>query len=301
MATPTRRALVVLARDLLIAVLVGVVAFASLRIFPARYPALSPYLLTLTAAAVVLVGYLVARAFGSAITAFLSGTAHLSQVTAVTLFLDILVAVGVVFALFEIYGVSVESIFVGSAFAGIVLGLASQTLLSNVFAGLTIVFASPYRVGDRIGLISASYGVISPSYPHELAYPTYNGVVEEIGLLYTVLRLDSGRTASLPNSLMVTALVVNLSRQLTRSVRVRMTLSQNVPVSEVEAILPAIARDLAPKNLTAPAPMLEVADVGVATWDAVVVVWTDEPSDGRAKDRVMRLLLERLGTLRSKG
>lgn len=172
MAAAGRSAWWVLARHLLLAILLGGLATLLVRFRTPRVPSVVPYLLALNAAVIVLIGYLVARAIGQAVRSVLAGTSRSSLVTSVSLFADVRVAVAAGFAIFQQFGIRVESIFLGSAFAGIVLAFASQTLLSNVAAGLTIVFSSPFRVGDRIGLISSSYSVIPPSHTHELAYPT---------------------------------------------------------------------------------------------------------------------------------
>ncbi len=76
------------------------------------------------------------------------------------------------------------------------------------------------------------------------------------------MRVDSGRRASIPNSLVIGALVVNTSRQLTRQARVRMSLALTTSAGQLEAFLPEIAEKLGPKSFSAPTPSLEVADIG---------------------------------------
>jgi small-conductance mechanosensitive channel len=247
-----------------------------------------PEILLLEAGAVVLVAWLVARSVTSAASAVLVRRGQRSRGHLIRLFLNILIAVGAVFALFDLAGVSAESIFLGSAFAGIVLGLAAQTVLANVFAGVLLAMSDPFRPGDRISLISSSYGALPPSYPHEMMYPSYSGIVEDVGLIYTVLALDSGGMARVPNSVVMTALV--LQPRSSQSARVRMTFPLSVPVPRVEAALAEVAREYPP---VAPhgAPVLEVADVSSATWDAVITVWTRGVNETRVRDRVMRAVL----------
>src|SRR2546421_4571668 len=57
-----------------------------------------------------------------------------------------------------------------SAVVGIVVGFASQRTLGNFVAGLLIAFTQPLRLGDDVEVGGGS------------------GVVEEIGLTYTVIR-----------------------------------------------------------------------------------------------------------------
>jgi small conductance mechanosensitive channel len=63
-----------------------------------------------------------------------------------------------VFALFAILalqnlGVELLPLIAGLSIAGAGIALATQGILSNLFAGLTIIFTKPYRVGDYIEIV----------------------------------------------------------------------------------------------------------------------------------------------------
>lgn len=286
-----------LARDLLLAAVSGTALILALLYAAGRYSGEIPPLgvALLFAGGVVLVGYLFARAVGSAIERYLKTEGTYQHAGAIRLILNLLIALGVVLAIFRVFGVSAETIFFGSAFAGIVLGLAAQAFLSNIFAGFTIVLSSPFRPGDRVSLISSSYGAIWPSYPHELMYPTYTGTVLDIGVFYTQLRLDSGRLARVPNAVVLSALVVNLSTSSGRAQRIRLTFPLATPVGLLDDLLPELAAEFARPGSDLPPPRAEVADVGPVTWDGVIVVWTREPNEELVRDRVLRVALRRLG------
>jgi small conductance mechanosensitive channel len=68
-----------------------------------------------------------------------------------------------------------------SAVVGIVVGFASQRTLGNFVAGLLIAFTQPLRLGDDV--------VIEET----------EGIVEEIGLIYTFVRTRSGDRLVIPN------------------------------------------------------------------------------------------------------
>ncbi|MCI4317480.1 MAG: mechanosensitive ion channel family protein, partial [Thermoplasmata archaeon] len=214
----------------------------------------------------------------------------------VRLVVNPMIGLAVVFALFSLGGVTVQNLFFGSALAGIVLGLASQTVLSNVFAGLVIVIVGPFRVNERISIISSSYGAIWPTYPHELMYPTYTGVVQDIGLFYTVLVLDNARTARIPNSVVLTSLVVGLYPGHLRSQRVRMTFPLSLGVPAVESALTEATRTIAASGPGIPPPRLEVADISPTTWDGVYVLWTMDGNEDRVRDTVLRAVLPHVGS-----
>jgi small-conductance mechanosensitive channel len=234
----------------------------------------------------------VARAVTNATNALLRRHGLVPRGHAVRLFLNLLIATGTALALCKLAGVSAESIFIGAGFTGIILGLAAQTVLSNVFAGMLLVFADPFRPGDHVGIVAGAYGVWPPSYPHEPFLPMYSGTVEDVGLTYTVIALDTGGVAKLPNGVVIQALVV-LPRGAALH-RVRMTFPRTVPLEAVEAALAEVAREFPPPSADAPPPRVEVADLAVATLDGVVVLWSADRDAEAVRDRVIRAVLSRL-------
>jgi small-conductance mechanosensitive channel len=249
-------------------------------------------LLLFEAGSVALVAWLVARSVSAAASEVLARRGQKRHGATVRLFLNLVVAVGLTLALFKLAGVSAESIFLGSAFAGIVLGLASQTVLANVFAGLLLVVANPFQVGDRVSIVTSSYGVLAPSYPHEAVQPAYSGIVEDIGLIYTALAVDSGGSAKIPNAVMLTALLLQPRPGAARAYRFRMTFPLSVPVSEVEAVLTEVGAAVAGRGTTP--PRLEVVDLAPTTWDGAVVFWSALNDETALRDKVLRTVLARV-------
>ena len=68
-------------------------------------------------------------------------------------FLVRLVTVGITLLVaLEIAGVSAASLVATSAFTAVILGLAAQQTLGNLFAGMVLLSARPFRVGERVRL-----------------------------------------------------------------------------------------------------------------------------------------------------
>ncbi|HTP55034.1 MAG TPA: mechanosensitive ion channel family protein [Thermoplasmata archaeon] len=288
---PTLRSL---ARDLLATGALAVALYVVLVYLPGRIlPRFTgTEVLLLEAGGVVLVAYLVARALTGAATGVLLRRGEFARGHEVRLFVNLLIAVGAVLALSKLAGVSAESILLGSAFAGIVLGLAAQTVLANVFAGLLLVVADPFRPGDRVGFVSSAYGIFASSYPHEAGYPSYSGTIVDIGLVYTVLALDRGGVAKLPNNVVMSALVIE-PRDATQH-RVRMTFPLGIPLALVEGALAEVVRALPPPPVGTTSAHLEVADIGATTWDGVFVLWSPNPDPTELRDRLLRAVLGHL-------
>ena len=131
-------------------------------------------------------------------------------------------------------------------FAGLVLGLASQTVLSNVFGGLMILASRPYRVGDRITVSTWQFGLSFPTYPpkyfsNDYLIPGYTGYVKDISLLYTAILTEELVEVKIPNNIMVQAALFVHSKEERRRVRTRYevpkSLDPNEAIEKVEESL----------------------------------------------------------------
>lgn len=134
-------------------------------------------------------------------------------------------------------GVSGNALLAGGTFAGLVVGLAGQTVLSNVFAGLLIILARPFQPGDRVTLLTSQYGVIVPSYPpkylsDDYLVPGYKGVISDIGLTYSMIKLDSGAPMKIPNNILIQAAVI-LRSYGNRRIKTRYFVQAGIDVLEM--------------------------------------------------------------------
>ena len=134
-----------------------------------------------------------------------------------------LVTMGVTLLLaLSVAQVSAGTLVAGSAFTAVVLGLAAQQTLGNLFAGMVLLSARPFRVGERVRLQAGAVG------------GTVEGVVSSLGLLYTTLARGEDRIM-VPNNVVLSAAVVPLREP--DSVDVRVRLHAGVRPSHVQAIL----------------------------------------------------------------
>lgn len=122
----------------------------------------------------------------------------------------------VLLALLLLYvaGINGVALLAGGTFAGLVLGLASQTALANLIAGILLLLTRPFAPGDRITIVTWQYGLLMPAYPpkfysQDFVIPGYTGLVEDLGLFYTAMRMDDGAPIKLPNSIVIQAAVLS--------------------------------------------------------------------------------------------
>lgn len=100
-----------------------------------------------------------------------------------------------------------------SAVLGIVVGFASQRTLGNFVAGLLIAFTQPLRLGDSV------------------AVDNTEGVVEEIGLIYTFVRIENGDRLVIPNETLVSDTIRNStirSREKVAEISLQVPLGQDL-------------------------------------------------------------------------
>jgi small conductance mechanosensitive channel len=111
------------------------------------------------------------------------------------------VAVALVVAL-SVAGVEARTLALGGAAATVILGLAAQQTLGNVFAGTVLLSARPFRVGDRVRLQGGPLA------------GKIEGTVGSLGLLYTTFVTEDGPTM-VPNSVVLNvAVLANGRRQV---------------------------------------------------------------------------------------
>jgi small-conductance mechanosensitive channel len=153
----------------------------------------------------------------------------------VTIAVTVLLALGVA-------GVNTGSLIAGGAFTAVVLGLAAQQTLGNLFAGMVLITARPFRVGERIRLQAGSLGGV------------LEGVVSSLGLLYTTLARGEDRIM-IPNTGVLAAVVVPVREPSPVDVRIR--LSSGVRVAQVQDILDS---QISTQTRSQPTVLLEEID-----------------------------------------
>ncbi len=120
-------------------------------------------------------------------------------------------------------GVKPQTLAVGGAFTAVIVGLAAQQTLGNVIAGMVLLSARPFKVGERVRLQAGVVGGVA------------EGTVSSLGLLYTTLIQGGSDKMMIPNNVVLAAAIVPLKEP--DSVDVRVRLSSGVRPSQVQAIL----------------------------------------------------------------
>ena len=177
------------------------------------------------AVAVVLVaGWLVSRDLSRITPTFFRRMDPATAGTVEFLIRFLAVAITALLAL-GVAGTSLQALAVGGAFTAVVIGMAAQQTLGNLIAGMVLLTARPFRLGERIRLQAGSLGGAT------------EGIVSSLGLLYTTLAQGGDDKIMIPNNAVLAASVVPLREPEAVDVKVR--LSAGVRPSHVQAILDA--------------------------------------------------------------
>ena len=122
----------------------------------------------------------------------------------------------------RVAGLQPRTLAVGGAITAVVFGLAAQQTLGNLIAGLVLIAARPFRIGDRVRLQAGGLA------------GQLEGTVRTLGLLYTTF--SQGEDSILvPNNIVLSAAVVPLREPA--SVDLRARLRPDVRPTDVQALL----------------------------------------------------------------
>jgi small-conductance mechanosensitive channel len=178
----------------------------------------------------------------------------------------VLLLVGLLFALSAV-GVDLTALSVlGGAF-GVGLGLGLQKLAANYVSGFVVLVERSVRIGDYIKVDGLE------------------GRVTDIKTRYTLLRDPSGRESIIPNEMLLTQRVDNLSLSDPQiAVNCSFTLGTEVDIAKVQALLCQAALQ-SERVLRDPEPQAFLSKVDAAGLEFTVVSWVSDPEAGYLKTR----------------
>jgi small-conductance mechanosensitive channel len=161
----------------------------------------------------------------------------------------------VLIAVLQEFGFNLAAVLGAAGIAGVAIGFASQTSLSNLISGLFIVGERPFEKGDIIEV------------------GTFTGTVEEIGLMALTLRTFDNRSVRIPNETLVKTNVVTVTRYPIRRVDLTIGVSYNEAIDRVMKVL----RDVAEAHgavLDEPDPVIVFNGFGESSLNFMIGAWT---------------------------
>jgi small conductance mechanosensitive channel len=186
------------------------------------FPGLATPVRVATVVALLALGWALARQLGRGIAPQL--LRRLDPATAGTagFLIRLATVVAAAVAALRIAGLPPSTLAVGGAFTAVIVGLAAQQTLGNLFAGLVLLSTRPFRVGERVRLRGGPMaGAIE-------------GIVSSLGLFYTSL-VDGADRVMVPNSVLLQLAVIPLREP--ERVELRARFKAEVTPGEVQSQL----------------------------------------------------------------
>lgn len=141
--------------------------------------------------------------------------------------------------------------------AGLALSLSIQSILSNLFSGITTLTTKPFSSGDYV------------------EFDEVSGTVSEVGLFYTTMTTVDNKTIYIPNSQVASAKIVNYSKQKNRRLDLTFRVSYDSPTETVKkALTDAIKADR--RILDDPAPFVGLLSYKESSIEYVLRAWTSK-------------------------
>lgn len=160
-------------------------------------------------------------------------------------------------------GVDLTALSVLGGALGVGLGLGLQKLAANYVSGFVILLERSLRIGDTVKV------------------DDFEGVVTDIKTRYTLIRAMSGRESVVPNELIITQRVENLSLADPRLLLTSLfTVGYDVDIDQVRAI----AREAAlscERVLADPAPVAHLQSLAADGLEFCLCYWIQDPQNGQ--------------------
>ena len=168
-------------------------------------------------------------------------------------------------------GVELLPLIAGVGVAGAGLALATQGVLSNLVAGLSIIFAKPFRVGEYISIVGEE------------------GLVHTITLFTTTLTHPDRSRVVIPNRKIVGEILHNFGtvRQIEIVVGVAYDTDMNAAVEAISDVLQAN-----PRVLREPAPIVQTVLLGESSVNIGIRPWVGVADYRAALGEINRAVLE---------
>lgn len=153
-------------------------------------------------------------------------------------------------------GVETSSIIAVIGAAGLAIGLALQSSLSNFAAGVMLVTLRPIRAGEY-----ASVGAVA-------------GTIEEVHIFSTTLRTVDNKVVVIPNGKIIAGEIINYSRQHHRRVDITVGVAYNTSIEHVKEVIKTVVL-LDPRIIHSKGDTIRLNEFAPSSLNFVVRVWTE--------------------------
>jgi len=165
----------------------------------------------------------------------------------------VIIAIALITVL-AVFGVDVTGLVIAGGIIGIVLGFASQTIVSNLLAGIFLYWDKPFKPGDPVCIDNVA------------------GIVDEISILSTRVQTWDGVYVRIPNEKVFTTTIVNYGRMPVRRVELKTSIAYREDFEKALEVIRRLVEEH-PLVLAKPEPVIFVSELGSDGVEITIQVW----------------------------
>ena len=181
-----------------------------------------------------------------------------------------------------------------------VLGLATQTVLSNVFGGIFLMLTKPFKINDRVIVNTWQYGMMLASYPPKYLSkdemrPSFCGRIIDISTNYTFIKEDDGRVTKIPNGIIVSAAVSIVKDSI--GTKVRYEIPKSIGIGRVRKMIEAKVKSIEGlEKITG----IVIDEASSETYMLALTAMVKPEKEVEVRSRIIECLIESIEPLRVK-
>ena len=173
----------------------------------------------------------------------------------------------------NLFGINLSAIWGAAGVAGLAIGFAAQTSVSNIISGMFVLSEKALKLGDHISVNGDA------------------GIVDNIGLLSVKIHTFDNQMVRIPNSSIINGTLINYSHFDVRRVVLDVGVSYD---SDVDKVLEALQRvpSLCPTVIEEPAPKIYYDTFGASSLNMKVCVWCKNADFIATKNDVFKAIVK---------
>ena len=208
-------------------------------------------------AVIMLIGFTIARIVRSIFNKYYAPVLpeHTSKNIGKTIYFGIIIISFLVFT--STTGIDFSGLLVAGGIAGIVIGFAAQSTVSNVISGIFLLIEKPAKQGDAI----------------ELPDSNISGSFVDVGTFSSRIRKFDGTIMRVPNEKLFTSNIRVLTDSPVRRHETTVGIAYKEDIDAAEEVLKKAIVSKMPYVLVAPAPEFRIEQLADSSVNIMILVW----------------------------
>ena len=161
----------------------------------------------------------------------------------------------IVFTVFHRLGIDISAMLGAAGIAGVAIGFAAQTSISNVISGLFVITERTFKINDIIEVSGTM------------------GTVQSINLLSVILKTFDNQYVSIPNETIIKANLINYSQFPYRRVKTELRVAYGTDLRKLQTVLLDVAKNNA-FVIADPAPSILWNTFSTSSIEFTLMAWT---------------------------